>query len=88
LLLPNGTNQSFSSQKYEDKLKHYIKENTFAQSLNSKYYDNNPNFIGSPIIKKLQFKPHNHFKTKDIEDRLKLMHRICEEIWNIDYYNV
>jgi len=32
ILLPNGTNQSFNSDKYADKLKHYIKENTFAQT--------------------------------------------------------
>jgi hypothetical protein len=86
LLLPNGTNQSFSSQKYETKMEHYLKENTFAQTLNSKYYVNNPNFLNSPIIKKLGFKPHEHFKCEDIEDRLKLVQKICEEIWSNEYY--
>ncbi|MDR1971717.1 MAG: DUF262 domain-containing protein [Treponema sp.] len=88
LLLPNGTNQSFSSQKYESKVKHYLKENTFAQTLNSKYYINNPNFLNSPVIKKLKFKPHEHFKCEDIKDRLKLVQRICEEIWSIEYYKI
>ena len=45
LLLPNGTNQSFTSDKYADKLEHYLKENTFAQTLHPKFYNKNPNFI-------------------------------------------
>jgi uncharacterized protein with ParB-like and HNH nuclease domain len=52
ILLPNGTNQSFNSDKYADKLKHYIKENTFAQTLHSHYYEKNPNFLKSSIVKR------------------------------------
>ena len=61
LLLPQGTNQSFSSDKYEDKLEHYIKENTYAQTLHSAYYSKNPNFLKSEKIQKLSFKSHNQF---------------------------
>jgi uncharacterized protein with ParB-like and HNH nuclease domain len=86
LLLPQGTNQSFSSDVYEDKLEHYLKENTYAQTLHRKFYDKNPNFLKSPIIQKLQFKPHPHFKKDDISDRQKLFQRICEELWNIEYF--
>jgi hypothetical protein len=86
LLLPQGTNQSFSSNIYEDKLEHYLKENTYAQTLHQKFYDKNPNFLKSPIIQKLKFKPHPHFKKDDISDRLKLFQRICEEIWDIEYF--
>jgi uncharacterized protein with ParB-like and HNH nuclease domain len=86
LLLPQGTNQSFSSDVYEDKLEHYLRENTYAQTLHQKFYDKNPNFLKSPIIQKLQFKPHPHFKKDDISDRQKLFQRICEEIWNIEYF--
>ncbi|MFI3327276.1 MAG: DUF1524 domain-containing protein [Clostridia bacterium] len=84
LLLPNGTNQSFSSDKYEDKLVHYIKENTYVQTLHQKYYEKNPNFIKSEIIKKLGFKPYSQFKKVDIEDRNLLVKRICEQIWSFD----
>jgi len=87
ILLPHGTNQSFNSDKYKDKLKHYIRENTYAQTLNSDYYLKNPNFLKSEAIKQLEFKPHPQFKTADIEDRLKLLQRICERIWSTDYYN-
>jgi uncharacterized protein with ParB-like and HNH nuclease domain len=86
LLLPRGTNQSFSSDVYEDKLEHYLKENTYAQTLHPKFYDRNPNFLKSPIIQKLHFKPHLHFKKDDISDRQKLFQRICEEVWNIEYF--
>ena len=86
ILLPHGTNQSFNSDKYEDKLMHYIRENTYAQTLNSDYYLKNPNFLKSEVIKVLEFKSHPHFKTVDIEDRLNLLQRICENIWSVDYY--
>lgn len=86
ILLPQGTNQSFNSNKYEDKLEHYIKENTYAQTLHSSYYAKNPNFLNSGIVKKLQFKEYPTFKKQDISDRQKLVQRICEELWSIDYY--
>jgi hypothetical protein len=86
ILLPQGTNQSFNSDKYEDKLEHYIKENTYAQTFHSTYYEKNPNFLNSVVVKKLQFKAHPTFKKQDISDRQKLVQRICEELWSTDYY--
>lgn len=86
VLLPQGTNQSFNSSKYEDKLNHYLKENTYAQTLNPSFYSKNPNFLKSERIKQLQFKPFPHFKKKDISERQKLVQRICEELWSTDYF--
>ena len=86
ILLPNGTNQSFSSDKYNDKLEHYIKENTYAQTLHPSYYTKNPNFLKSQSIKDLGFKPHSNFKKQDIEERTELVQRICEQLWSVDYY--
>ncbi len=88
ILLPNGTNQSFTSDKYADKVKHYLKENTYAQTLNSEYYEKNPNFLKSDLIKKLKFKPHPEFMKKDIEDRKDLVIRICEQLWSTKYYEI
>jgi uncharacterized protein with ParB-like and HNH nuclease domain len=87
LLLPNGTNQSFKSDIYEDKLEHYLKENTYAQTLHPTFYEKNPNFLNSPIIKGLNFKPHLHFKTKDIQERKELFKRICEKLWSTEYFS-
>lgn len=88
ILLPQGTNQSFSSDKYEDKLEHYLKENTYAQTLHPTYYSKNPNFLKSDVIRSLQFKAHPHFKKADIEVRQRLVQRICENLWSIDYFKI
>jgi hypothetical protein len=84
ILLPQGTNQSFNSSKYNRKLNHYLKENTYAQTLHPEYYKKNPNFLKPAAVKALQFKPHPEFKKSDVSERLKLVQRICEQIWAID----
>ena len=66
ILLPQGTNQSFNSDKYEDKLEHYIKENTYAQTLHPTYYSKNPNFLKSETIQQIGFKAHSQFKKNDM----------------------
>lgn len=86
ILLPQGTNQSFSSDKYEDKLLHYIKENTYAQTLNPAFYSKNPNFLNSETAQQIGFKPYIQFKKEDIRDRQKLVQKLCENIWGIDYF--
>ncbi|MDK2941649.1 MAG: hypothetical protein PWP56_1162 [Acetobacterium sp.] len=88
ILLPQGTNQSFSDDKFEDKIQHYLKENTYAQTLNQDYYVKNPNFLKKQEIINLGFKPYTQFKKADIEDREKLVKRICENLWSIDYFIV
>ncbi len=87
ILLPQGTNQSFSSDKYEDKIEHYLKENTYAQTLHPMYYSRNPNFLKSPEIQVLEFKAHTDFKKNDIVERQQLIKRICENIWSVDYFD-
>lgn len=86
ILLPQGTNQSFSSDKYESKLEHYLKENIYAQTLHPSFYTKNPNFLKSEVIKQLEFKPHESFSKADITDRYELVKRICEHIWSVDYF--
>ena len=88
LLLPNGSNQSYSDAPYEEKLHHYIKENTYAQTLNEIFYNRNPNFLNSPTIQELGFKHHNNFKKADITERAELVKRICEKIWSVDFFEV
>ncbi len=88
VLLPQGTNQSFNSDKYTDKLEHYIKENTYAQTLHPTYYSKNPNFLKSDIIQSFGFKSHQSFKKDDIGERQKLVQRICERLWTNEYFKV
>jgi len=87
LLLPQGTNQSFSDAPYDQKLKHYIKENTFAQTLHPQFYDKNPNFLNSPIVRRLGFTPHEKFDSENIEEREKLVTRICKRIWSLTNFS-
>lgn len=86
ILLPQGTNQSFNSDKYPSKLEHYLKENTYAQTLHPSYYVKNPNFLKSTLIKELGFKPHPEFKKLDIDDRAELVEKICQHLWSTDYF--
>lgn len=88
ILLPNGTNQSFSSSVYEDKLEHYIKENAYAQSLNEKFYEKNPNFLNVDKINELEFRAYPKLKKADIKERQELVRRICEQIWSTNYFSV
>jgi len=87
ILLPQGTNQSFNSDKYGDKIEHYLRENTYAQTLHQTYYSKNPNFLKQPVIQSLEFKAHPQFKKEDIQYRQKLVQRICENLWSVDYFN-
>ena len=84
ILIPEGTNQSYSDAPYETKLEHYIKENSYAQTLHEKFYTMNPNFLNNQTINKLEFKSHKLFKKDDIIYRCNLLERICNEIWKID----
>ena len=84
ILIPQGTNQSYKDAKYSVKLGHYIKENTFAQSLHPDYYQMNPNFLRNELIQSLEFKAHTEFQKKDIIERTALVQRICEAIWRWD----
>ncbi|WP_026914230.1 DUF262 domain-containing protein [Christiangramia portivictoriae] len=86
VLLPNGTNQSFSSDKYEDKLGHYLKENTYAQTLHPDFYKKNPNFFNSSKLAQVPFRPHEELKKDDIAERAETVQKLCETIWSPEYY--
>lgn len=86
ILLPNGTNQSFNKDDYKDKLPHYLRENTFAQTLHPEFYKKNPNFKNSANLKGIAFKPYDEFKSSDIHERTDLVRAIVEKIWSIDYF--
>lgn len=85
ILLPNGANQSYSNDPYEDKIDHYIKENAYAQTLHHNFYEKNPNFLNSPLIRELAFKSHPAFKKEDIEARSNVVKRVCEQIWSTSF---
>lgn len=81
LLLPRGTNQSYGAMGYQEKVKHYLKENLLVKSLHLEAYQNNPNFVKMAQRLSLPFKEHSKFKKTDIDKRQELVQRICERIW-------
>ena len=87
ILLPQGTNQSFNADPYDQKLGHYIKENLLAQSLHPDAYLKNPNFRHFIQESGLPFKHHPQFKKQDIEDRQDLYQEICERIWDLKFFH-
>ena len=87
VLLPRGTNQSFGADNYKDKMRHYVKENLLAASLNPQTYEKNPNFTNFVHRTGLPFKPHTQFKRADLLERQDLYRQICERIWNPDRLN-
>jgi len=87
VLLPNGTNQSFNDDSYEEKITHYIKENSLAASLTTLYYDKNPNFKNAMKNIGIQFKDYEHFKKKDLLERQNLYKEIAEKIWSVDSFD-
>jgi hypothetical protein len=82
VLLPQGTNQSYGTMTYADKIKHYLKENLLVKSLHPKAYENNPNFLGMAKALGVPFKAHESFTKTDIDERQALVQSICEAIWS------
>ena len=81
VLIPRGTNQSYGSKPYAEKLPHYVKENLLAQSLCEITYQNNPNFRNMIERLNLKFEPHLVFGKSDLLERQKLYIEICKAIW-------
>ncbi|HAS3130124.1 DUF262 domain-containing protein [Vibrio parahaemolyticus] len=84
VLLPRGTNQSYSDKLYVEKLPHYIKENLLVKSLHPLTYENNPNFNKLSSCSGLAFKAHPEMKTADIKERCDLYRQIAEQIWCLE----
>ncbi|TOB44583.1 DUF262 domain-containing protein [Vibrio parahaemolyticus] len=84
VLLPRGTNQSYSDKPYVEKLPHYIKENLLVKSLHPLTYENNPNFNKLSSYSGLAFKAHPEMKSADIKERCDLYRQIAEQIWCLE----
>lgn len=87
LLLPKGTNQSFSDAPYEEKLPHYLKQNLLAQSLHKECYEKNPNFLKFKDSIGIDIRPCEHFGKKELLERTRLYMQICERIWGLQGFD-
>lgn len=84
VLLPRGTNQSYSDKPYSEKLEHYIKENLLVKSLHPLAYENNPNFNKLISNNGLAFRAHVEMKIADVQTRRDLYRQIAEQIWCLE----
>lgn len=81
VLLPQGTNQSYGAKPFAEKMQHYLKENLLVKSLHPVTYQNNPNFLEMAQRLEIPFKHCESFRKAEIDERQKLIQRICEVIW-------
>lgn len=84
LLLPKSFNASYGDLTYEKKLPHYNTQNLLARSLHPQCYEHNPGFLRFTQESGLPFKPYEHFKKADLEERGLLYRQLAERIWNPD----
>lgn len=84
LLLPKSFNASYSDLPYEEKREHYLKQNLLAQSLHPKCYERNPGFLRFIERSGLPFKPYEHFKKADLDERQRLYIQLAERTWSVD----
>ena len=82
LLLPKSFNASYGDMIYDEKHKHYLKQNLLAQSLHEEAYKCNPGFQKFYTQSGLQFQPHPEFKKTDLDARQKLYLSLAEKIWS------
>jgi len=87
ILLPRGFNQSLGDDTYQSKVKHYIKDNLLAQSLNPHCYEKNPSFLHYIQESGLPFESFEDFKKSDLEKRQNLYKKIGQEVWNSTLLN-
>jgi uncharacterized protein with ParB-like and HNH nuclease domain len=82
LLLPKSFNASFGALPYEEKVKHYIKQNLLAESLNAGAYDHSPGFLKFIQQSCLPFKPYGQFLKAELDERQALYTQLAERVWD------
>jgi hypothetical protein len=82
LLLPKSFNASYGDLPYEEKRKHYLKQNLLAQTLHEEAYERNPGL--NQFIKDtgLSLRPHQQFKKADLDERGLLYRQLAERTWD------
>ena len=82
LLLPKSVNASVGDKSYAEKRNVYSGQNLLAQSLHENAYLNKPGFRKFRDASGLDFKSHNEFNKKDLDERQELYLQLAEQIWN------
>lgn len=83
LILPKSFNHSYGAMPYEEKVAHYLEQNSLAQTLNEMFYTNNPG-AKRLIQQNVPFQAFKHFGPKELEEREKAIAALAEQVWNPD----
>ncbi len=84
LLLPKSFNRSFGAMPYEEKLQHYLGQNSLARTLHLDCYANNPGLRRVINNNGVAFQPFAQFGRKELEEREKAIAELAEQVWNPD----
>lgn len=89
LLLPKKINASLSDYLYEEKLLKYCSSdgNIYTASLGEVTYQNNPGFKKFKKENNLPFEHYERFGKKEISERVRLLARLFNLIWNPSMFN-
>lgn len=82
LILTKDKNRSYQKMPYSQKVELYLGDNVMAQSLNSKAYHNNPQFL--QIAKRYNFTPYDIFCKESIKERQDLYIRLAYSLWDAE----
>ena len=84
LLLPRSFNRSYGSLSYEEKLPHYLQQNSLAQTLHRQAYEYNPRLRRVIDELLIPFRPHDHFMKSDLEERQDIYTQLAGAVWSLD----
>ncbi len=84
LIVPKSFNAAYGAAAYEEKRPHYLSQNLLARSLHEQAYEKSPGFVKFVARHRLDFRPHQEFKSADIEARSALYRQLSDLVWNPD----
>lgn len=82
LLLPKQHNGSYNDDAYEQKRPRYFSQNLLAASLDPQAYEKNPGFVRFVRSSGLDFRPHDAFTARSVNERGDLYRSIAKQVWN------
>lgn len=88
LLLQKSINASLNDAKYDYKLSKYCSNegNIYTESLGELAYQNNPEFKKFIVDNDLPFKAYAQFGKSEITERIQLMVKLVELVWNPEMF--
>lgn len=84
LLLPKSFNRSYGAMPFEEKVGHYLGQNSLARTLHAEGYPNNPGLRRVMEERGVPFQAFAHFGRKELEEREKAIAALAEQVWNPD----